>query len=134
MIGGNTLEAADRDRFGLGLVVLLDPSAATGRFAGAVAGAAENAGEDVRLPVDHVGVAITPRSDHPDVFGNGGMGGTRPLTVHDLVEIVGCCDIGGLQKPLLPGWALACELLLPAGSDQFGAHSRGGFFWLPNFA
>ena len=127
VVGSDALEAADRDGLGLGLIVLFDPSAPAGRFAGPIAGAAENAGEDVRLPVDHVGVAVTTRGDHPDVFRNGGMGRTRPLAVHDLVEIVGYRNIGGLQKVLLPLGAclrncyrppdpISSELIRKAGS------------------
>jgi hypothetical protein len=39
------------------------------------------------------------------------MGGARPLAVHDLVEIVGYGDIGGLQK-YSSAWALGCKFLI----------------------
>ena len=46
-VGGDALQAADRDR------LFLHAAAPAGGLARAVAGAAENAGKDVRLPVDH---------------------------------------------------------------------------------
>src|SRR5690606_34756805 len=79
-IGGNAFQPADRHRFGLLRLLLLDTSAPAGRFAGPVAGAPENAGKDVGAPVDHVGVAMTPGGNQPDVLGNGGMGRAGPLT------------------------------------------------------
>ena len=79
------------------LAVAIDAATAACRFARAVAGAAENAGEHVRFPVDHVGVAVAASGDQPDVFGNGGVGGARPLAIYDLMEIVWLVDIGRLQ-------------------------------------
>ncbi len=98
VVGGDAFQSANGDRFGLLAVTLLHAPAPAGRFARTIAGAPEDAGEDIGFPVDHVGVAVTPGSDHPDVFGDGGMGGTRPLTIHDLVEIVGYSNVRGLQK------------------------------------
>src|SRR5688500_11934434 len=49
VVCSDPLKAANRHRF-----LLVDPSAPAGRFAGAVAGAAEDAGKHVRIPVDHV--------------------------------------------------------------------------------
>ncbi len=86
-VGGDALEAADRDG------LLLDAAAAAGGLAGAVAGAAENAGKDVRLPVDHVGVAVAAGCDQSDVFRDGCVGGTRPLAIDDLVKIVSRRDL-----------------------------------------
>src|SRR6185503_11779016 len=88
VVGGDALQAADRDRF------LLDAAAPAGRFARPVAGAPEDPREYVGLPVDHVGVAVAARRDQPDVLGHGGMGGARPLTVHDLMEVVRRSNIG----------------------------------------
>ncbi len=95
VVGGDALQAADRHR------LVLDPAASAGGLAGTVAGPPEDSGEDIGLPVDHIGVAIALRRDQPDVFGNGGMGGTGPLAVHHLMEIGGVGDIGGLQNGLL---------------------------------
>ncbi len=82
VIGRDTLQAADRDR------LLLHPAAPAGRLAGAVASAAENAGEDVGPPVDHVGLGVAALRDHADVFGNRRMRRAGVLAVHDLVEMV----------------------------------------------
>jgi hypothetical protein len=60
VVGGDALQAADRDRLRCRFVVFLDAAAPAGGLAGAVAGAAQDAREDVRLPVDHVGVAVAP--------------------------------------------------------------------------
>src|SRR5262249_4034008 len=56
-VGRDALEATDRDR------LFLDATAAARRLAGTVAGAAEDAGKYVRLPIDHVGVAVAAGCD-----------------------------------------------------------------------
>ena len=81
-VGGDALQAADRDR------VLLHTAAPAGRFARPVAGAPEDAGEDVRPPIDHVGVAVAAFRDQPDVFGYGRVRRTSPLAVDYLMEVV----------------------------------------------
>src|SRR5262249_61937061 len=81
-LGGDALEPADRRR------LLFDAPAPAGRLARPVAGAAENSGKHVGLPVDDVGVAVATRGDQPDVFGDRRVRRTRPLTIHDLVEVV----------------------------------------------
>ncbi len=100
-VGRDTLKAADRDRLGLDRAAVglsfLDAASATCRLARTIAGPAQNAGKDVRLPVDHVRVAVATRRDQPDVFRNGRMGWTRPLAVDDLVEVVGGCDVRRFQ-------------------------------------
>src|SRR6185369_13320208 len=50
-IRGNPLQAADGDGFGLGEVFVLDSAAPAGGLAGTVAGAPEDAGEHVAVPV-----------------------------------------------------------------------------------
>jgi len=97
VVGGDALQPANRDRLGFLAVVLLDAAAPARRLARAVAGATEDAREHVRFPVDHVGVAVAARGDQPDVFGNGSMGGARPLTIYDLMEVVGMLDVSRLQ-------------------------------------
>ncbi len=57
VVGGDALQAADRHR------LVLDAHAPAGRLAGAVAGAPENPRKHVRLPIDHVGVGVTPVRD-----------------------------------------------------------------------
>ena len=69
VVGGDALEAADGDR------LLLHAAAAAGRFAGPVAGAAKDAGEDVGLPVDHERIGVAAGGDQPDVFRHRRMGG-----------------------------------------------------------
>ena len=88
VVGGDALEAADGDR------LLLDAAAPAGGLARAIADAAQDAGEDVALPVQHVGRRIAPLGDQPDVLGNGGMARTCPLAVDDLVEVVRIGNIG----------------------------------------
>ncbi len=88
VVGGDALEAADRDR------LFFHAHAPAGRLARAVARAAQNPGEHVGAPVDHVRVAVAARSDQPDVLGNRCVRGTGPLTIHDLVEIVRRRNVG----------------------------------------
>ena len=95
VVGGDALEPADRDR------LVLDAAAPARRLARPVAGAAEHAGEHVGLPIDHVGVAVTPRRDQSDVFRNGGMRRTGPLAIDDLVEIVRGRNVGGFHSLLV---------------------------------
>src|SRR6201999_2653627 len=71
----------------------LDATTAARRLAWTVAGAPENSRKHVGLPIDHVGVAITPFSNQPDVFWNGGVCGAGPLAIHDLMKVVGRRDI-----------------------------------------
>ena len=82
MIGGDALQPADRDR------LPVDASAPARRLARPVAGAPEDAREDVRLAVEHVGVGVAPLRDQPDVFGDVGVRRARPLAVDDLVVVV----------------------------------------------
>ena len=82
MIGGDALQPADRD----GLAV--DAAAAARRLARAIAGAAKNAREHVRLAIEDVGVIEPALRDHPDVFRDVRMRGTRPLAVDDLVVVI----------------------------------------------
>src|SRR5262249_11476857 len=81
-VGGDALETADRDR------ILLHATAPAGGLAGTVAGSAEHAGKDVRLPIDHVGVAVAARRDQPDIFGDWCVGWARPLAIDFFVRVV----------------------------------------------
>ena len=98
MIGGDALQAADRDR------LCFDAAAAARRLARPVADAAENAGKDVRLTVDQVGVRELTLRDEPDVFGNVGVGRTGPLAIDDAVKVVRISGIGRFHRYA----ALAC--------------------------
>src|SRR5262249_36782721 len=84
-----------------GLGALLDPAAPASRFARTIAGAAENARKDIRLPIDHVGVVITLCCNQSYVFGDRSVGGTGPLTIDDFVKIVGIGDIRRFQNIFL---------------------------------
>ncbi len=120
LVGGDALQAADRDRFRLDPVLaLFHPTAAASGLTGPVAGAAENAGKDVGLPVDHVGVAVTTRGDQPYVFGNRCMGGTRPLAIDNLVKVIGCRDIRRLQTFLRPQ-PIPRRAFIPCFSYRYG--------------
>ena len=87
-VGCDPLEAADRDRF------LLHAPAPAGRFARPVACAPEDSGKHVGLPIDHVGVAVATSRDQTDIFGDGRVRRAGPLTIHDLVEVVRCRNVG----------------------------------------
>ncbi len=93
-VGGDALQAADRDR------IVLNPAAATGRLAGAVTRASQDPGEHVGLPVDHVGVAVTPLSNQPDVLGNGGVGGASPLAIDYFMKVIRRRDISRFHSYL----------------------------------
>ena len=92
------------DGLGLGLVLFLDAAAAARGLARAVAGSAEDPGEDVRLPVDHVRIGVAAGCDEADVFGNRSVGRAGPLAIDNLMEVVGVLDIGRLHAaPSYPG-------------------------------
>src|SRR5580658_4785756 len=91
VIRRHSLQPADRDR------LFLDPTAPARRFAGPVAGPTENPGEDVGLPVDHIGVGVAARGNQTNVFGHRRMGRAGPLAVDYLMEVVGIGDVGRLQ-------------------------------------
>jgi hypothetical protein len=82
VIGGDALQAADGDRF------LFHADATARGLARTIAGSTQNARKDIRFPVDHVGVTIATIGDHPDIFGNGGMGRTGPLAINNLMEVI----------------------------------------------
>ena len=90
-VGRDAFEAADGDRFAI------HSATAAGRFAGPIARAAENGGEHIRLPVEHVGVGIAALRDQADVFRNIGVSRTGPLTVHHFVKVVRVADVRGVQ-------------------------------------
>src|ERR1700722_8601522 len=94
-IGRHALQAANGD----GLAI--HAATAAGRLARAIAGAAENRREHVRLPVEHVGIGIAALRDEANVFGNVSVGRTGPLTVHNFVEVVRVADVRGVHTWIL---------------------------------
>ena len=77
------------------IVPIIDGSfLAASRFAWPIADAAEDAREDVRLPVQHVGVGETALCDQPYVARHIGVCGTGPLAVDDFVKVI---RIGGIS-------------------------------------
>ena len=95
-VGGDALEPADRDRR------FLDAAAAAGRLAWTVASASEDPRKHVRLPIDHVGIAVAAFGDQADVFGNRGVRGTGPLAIDDFVKVVGGRNISRFHSYLCP--------------------------------
>ena len=91
VVGGDTLQAADRDG------LFLDAHAPAGRFARAVADAAENAGKDVALPIEHVGLGILAACDQADVFGHRRVCRAGVLAVDDFVKILRIGDVRRLH-------------------------------------
>ncbi len=112
-VGGDALQSADRDR------LFLDAAAAAGGLARAIAGAAEHAGKHVRIPIDHVGVAVAARRDQTDVFGNRRVRRAGPLTIHDLVEVVRDRNVGRFHLFLLP--AALSAILTQGGTEHTAA-------------
>ena len=133
-IGGDALQAADRDGLGFRiLVVRLDAAAPAGRLARAIAGASEDSGKDIRFPVDQIRVGIPAGGDQADVFGNRGMGRAGPLAIDDFVEISGITDIGGLHLSLLAETRRATREPSPCA---IAAERRGAACWwreIPSF-
>ncbi len=82
----------------------VDAVAPAGRLAGPVAGAAEDAGKDVRLAVEHVGVGVAALRDQADVLGHIGVGGAGPLAVDDLMEVVRIANVGRSHASVLSTW------------------------------
>src|SRR5205823_2653871 len=78
----DSLEPADRD----GLSV--NASSTTGRLAWAIAGATEDAGEDVRLTVEQVRVGETSLGDEADVLGDVRVRRTGVLAVDNLMVVL----------------------------------------------
>ena len=94
-VGGDALQAADRDRR------FLDAAAAACRLARTIAGASQNSGKHIRFPVDHIGVAITPLCNQTDVFGNWRVSGAGPLAIDHFVKVVRRRDISRFHSYLV---------------------------------
>src|SRR5262249_49728625 len=91
-VGRDPLEPADRDRLSV------DASAPAGRLARAIAGAAEDAGEDVGLSVEEIGLGVLALGDEADVLRHIGVRRACPLAIDDLVEARRILDVGGVHR------------------------------------
>src|SRR6185369_10600924 len=58
---------------------------------------AENAGKDVRFPVDRPSLAKTPGGDQPDILRHRRVRRAGPLAIDNLMKIVGITDVRRLQ-------------------------------------
>ncbi len=90
-VGGDAFQPTNGDR------LLVQPPAPAGRLAWAIAGAAEDAGEDVGLPVDQIGALVVALSDAADVLRDRSVRGTGPLAIDDSVIIVRIIDVSRPQ-------------------------------------
>ncbi len=93
-VGGDPLQPADGDR------LLLQSPPPAGGLARPVAGAAQDARKDVRLPVDQIGAVVVALRDPANIFRDGRVSRAGPLAVDNLMEIVGIGDIGRLHFSL----------------------------------
>ena len=116
VVGRHSLEPTNGNR------LLLSAHPAAGGLAGPVAGAAENAGKDVAVPVEHVGFGVALLGDQANVLRHGGVRRASPLAVHHLVEVVGILDVGGLHG--INGTCRDCAKAAPAGEGS--RHLMGG--------
>ena len=85
------LQSADGDR------LFVHAAAPAGGLAGTVAHAAEDSRKHVAGPVDHVCIVEAALRDQSDVLGDVGMGGTAPLAIHNLVEVIRIRSVGALH-------------------------------------
>src|SRR5258706_1695388 len=117
-VGGHPFEPANGHGF-----VSLQPPAPAGGLAGTVTGAPQDAGKDVGLPVQHVGVGVAPLGNHPDILRHVRVRRAGPLAIDNLMEVIGISGIGGFHPRSLapnqprhgayPGFAIA--IAAPAG-------------------
>jgi len=73
-------------------------ASSTGRFAGAIAGSAQDPGENIGLPIDHIGVIIAAQGNHPDILRDRRMGRARILTIDNFMKILGIRKICRFQN------------------------------------
>lgn len=96
MVGGDALQAADRNRFSF------DAPAPAGRLAGSVANTAENTRKNIGFAVDQVGFGELSLRDEADVLGHVGVRRASPLTVDHPMVIVRISSIGRFHRYLAP--------------------------------
>ena len=88
LIRRHAFQAANSNRFAV------DAFPPAGRLTRSVASTAENPGEYIRFPVEHVGVGVFALRDQPNIFGNIGMRRARPLAIDNFVVVVWIPNIG----------------------------------------
>src|SRR5690606_20953354 len=96
IVCGDPLEPTDGDRF------LFHTAAATGGFARTVARPAQNAGKNVGVPIDHIGLGVAALGDQSYVLGYGCMCRAGVLAIDYLMEVFGIVNIGRFQLGHLP--------------------------------
>src|SRR5688572_29335593 len=116
MISGHALQPADRH----GLAV--DAPAPARWLAGPVACAAEDAREDIGLPVHHVRVGVPALCDQPDVFRHICVCRAGPLAVDNLMVVLGIRDVRRTQAAILSG---DIALSPPVGTFSRRSHPTG---------
>src|SRR5512142_2457893 len=87
MVGGDSLEPADRNR-----LAVHTPTPAGG-LARSIARPAEDAREDVRFSVEQVRLGVSSLSDEPDVLGDIRVSGAGPLAVDNLMVVLRIRDV-----------------------------------------
>ena len=120
-VGGDSLQAANGDGRAI------QAAAAAGGLARTVAGTAQDAGEHVGFPVDHVGISVLALRDQTYVLRNISVGRTGPLAVHDLVEVIGVPDIAGLHC----GGASLFLIVDPFEASGTSKVARHRELWMP---
>ena len=83
----NALQPADGDR------LLFHTHPATGGLTGPVTGPAQNAREDIGVPIDHVGIGIALCRNQSNVFGDRRVRRAGVLAIHHFVKVLGVLDI-----------------------------------------
>ena len=92
------LSAATRFKRQIATGSALYAAASTRGLARAIAHAAQDAGENVRLAIQEIRVVESALCDQPNVLGYVGVRGARPLTVDDPVEILGTRCVRGFHQ------------------------------------
>src|ERR1700712_3015335 len=94
-VGSDALEAADCNRR------FLDAAPAARGLARTIAGASQDPGKHIRFPIDHIGVAITPLCNQPNVFGNWRVRGAGPLAIDHFMKVVRRRDVSRFHSYLI---------------------------------
>jgi hypothetical protein len=76
--------------------------------------AAEDTREDVVFLIDPVGPVMVTTGDEADVLGDVRVGGTAPLAIDDLVEVIRVRSVGSLHGELLDSFQPHARNFAPA--------------------